>query len=160
MLISIFTHAVMSVCVWSGGFGSLHQTSMFQRACFGFPEGLLQISPVERGVVTLLGVRSGLFVAMNRRGKLYGSVSVPTHSLSDCPSLSHARHTLVHTHRWFNEDKDRMSCFTCSFFCILLNLKLCLEMLNKCLSIRIGWSGLSNFWFHDSPWSLGCWHHK
>uniref|UniRef100_A0A672YAI8 Fibroblast growth factor n=1 Tax=Sphaeramia orbicularis TaxID=375764 RepID=A0A672YAI8_9TELE len=34
---------------------------------------LLQISPVERGVVTLLGVRSGLFVAMNRRGKLYGS---------------------------------------------------------------------------------------
>ncbi|KAK7912830.1 hypothetical protein WMY93_013041 [Mugilogobius chulae] len=34
---------------------------------------LLQISPVERGVVTLLGVRSNLFVAMNRRGKLYGS---------------------------------------------------------------------------------------
>uniref|UniRef100_A0A3B3Z5K6 Fibroblast growth factor n=1 Tax=Poecilia mexicana TaxID=48701 RepID=A0A3B3Z5K6_9TELE len=37
---------------------------------------LLQISPVERGVVTLLGVHSGLFVAMNRRGKLYGSVIV------------------------------------------------------------------------------------
>ncbi|CAN9507328.1 unnamed protein product [Ophioblennius macclurei] len=35
---------------------------------------LLQISPVERGVVTLLGVRSGCFVAMNRRGKLYGSL--------------------------------------------------------------------------------------
>ncbi|XP_053709424.1 fibroblast growth factor 4 [Synchiropus splendidus] len=35
---------------------------------------LLQISPVERGVVTLLGVRSGLFVAMNWRGKLYGSL--------------------------------------------------------------------------------------
>ncbi|XP_031611639.2 fibroblast growth factor 4 isoform X1 [Oreochromis aureus] len=35
---------------------------------------LLQISPVERGVVTLLGIRSGLFVAMNRRGKLYGSL--------------------------------------------------------------------------------------
>ncbi|XP_040025284.2 fibroblast growth factor 4 [Gasterosteus aculeatus] len=34
---------------------------------------VLQISPVERGVVTLLGVRSSLFVAMNRRGKLYGS---------------------------------------------------------------------------------------
>lgn len=31
---------------------------------------------MERGVVTLLGVRSGLFVAMNRRGKLYGSVSI------------------------------------------------------------------------------------
>ncbi|XP_029282447.1 fibroblast growth factor 4 [Cottoperca gobio] len=34
---------------------------------------LLQISPVERGVVTLLGLRSRLFVAMNQRGKLYGS---------------------------------------------------------------------------------------
>ncbi|KAG9334533.1 hypothetical protein JZ751_007532, partial [Albula glossodonta] len=35
--------------------------------------GLLEISPVERGVVTLFGVRSRQFVAMNSRGKLYGS---------------------------------------------------------------------------------------
>ncbi|RXN16941.1 fibroblast growth factor 4B-like protein [Labeo rohita] len=35
---------------------------------------LLEISPVERGVVTLFGVRSGLFVAMNSKGKLFGSV--------------------------------------------------------------------------------------
>ncbi|KAL1007055.1 hypothetical protein UPYG_G00081300 [Umbra pygmaea] len=35
---------------------------------------LLEISPVERGVVTIYGVRSGLFVAMNSKGKLYGSV--------------------------------------------------------------------------------------
>ncbi|XP_012695524.1 fibroblast growth factor 4 [Clupea harengus] len=34
---------------------------------------LLEISPVERGVVTLFGVRSGLFIAMNSKGKLYGS---------------------------------------------------------------------------------------
>lgn len=34
---------------------------------------ILEISPVERGVVSLLGVRSGLFVAMNSKGKLYGS---------------------------------------------------------------------------------------
>ncbi|XP_069770275.1 fibroblast growth factor 4 [Narcine bancroftii] len=34
---------------------------------------LLEISPVERGVVSLLGVRSGLFVAMSSKGKLYGS---------------------------------------------------------------------------------------
>ncbi|XP_062869224.1 fibroblast growth factor 4 [Trichomycterus rosablanca] len=34
---------------------------------------LLEISPVERGVVTLFGVRSGLFVAMNSKGRLYGS---------------------------------------------------------------------------------------
>ncbi|KFO58338.1 Fibroblast growth factor 4, partial [Corvus brachyrhynchos] len=35
--------------------------------------GLLEISPVERGVVSIYGVRSGLFVAMNSKGKLYGS---------------------------------------------------------------------------------------
>uniref|UniRef100_A0AAY4BA23 Fibroblast growth factor n=1 Tax=Denticeps clupeoides TaxID=299321 RepID=A0AAY4BA23_9TELE len=34
---------------------------------------LLEISTVERGVVTLFGVQSGLFVAMNSKGKLYGS---------------------------------------------------------------------------------------
>ncbi|KAK9409921.1 fibroblast growth factor 4 [Crotalus adamanteus] len=34
---------------------------------------LLEISPVERGVVSLFGVKSGLFVAMNGKGKLYGS---------------------------------------------------------------------------------------
>ncbi|NWT19754.1 FGF4 factor, partial [Vireo altiloquus] len=37
------------------------------------PVGLLEISPVERGVVSIFGVRSGLFVAMNSKGKLYGS---------------------------------------------------------------------------------------
>ncbi|NWI08018.1 FGF4 factor, partial [Tichodroma muraria] len=35
--------------------------------------GLLEISPVERGVVSIFGVKSGLFVAMNSKGKLYGS---------------------------------------------------------------------------------------
>uniref|UniRef100_A0A8D2LFC2 Fibroblast growth factor n=1 Tax=Varanus komodoensis TaxID=61221 RepID=A0A8D2LFC2_VARKO len=34
---------------------------------------LLEISPVERGVVSIFGVKSGLFVAMNSKGKLYGS---------------------------------------------------------------------------------------
>ncbi|NXE28480.1 FGF4 factor, partial [Ardeotis kori] len=42
--------------------------------------GLLEISPVERGVVSIFGVRSGLFVAMNSRGKLYGS----THFNDEC----------------------------------------------------------------------------
>ncbi|RXM34365.1 Fibroblast growth factor 4B [Acipenser ruthenus] len=41
---------------------------------------LLEVSPVERGVVTLFGVRSGLFVAMNSKGKLYGS----THFSDEC----------------------------------------------------------------------------
>ncbi|XP_029297015.1 fibroblast growth factor 4-like [Cottoperca gobio] len=34
---------------------------------------LLEMSPVERGVLTLFGVRSGLFIAMSDKGKLYGS---------------------------------------------------------------------------------------
>ncbi|XP_031729121.1 fibroblast growth factor 4-like [Anarrhichthys ocellatus] len=34
---------------------------------------LLEMSPVERGVVTLFGVKSGLFIAMSDKGKLYGS---------------------------------------------------------------------------------------
>uniref|UniRef100_A0A7M4ERE3 Fibroblast growth factor n=1 Tax=Crocodylus porosus TaxID=8502 RepID=A0A7M4ERE3_CROPO len=41
---------------------------------------LLEISPVERGVVSLFGVKSGLFVAMNSKGKLYGS----THFNDEC----------------------------------------------------------------------------
>lgn len=38
--------------------------------------GLIEISTVERGVVSLYGVRSELFVAMNSRGRLYGTVGV------------------------------------------------------------------------------------
>ncbi|XP_072251407.1 fibroblast growth factor 4A-like [Leuresthes tenuis] len=34
---------------------------------------LIEISTVERGVVSLYGVRSGLFIAMSDKGKLYGS---------------------------------------------------------------------------------------
>nr|XP_033783962.1 fibroblast growth factor 4 [Geotrypetes seraphini] len=34
---------------------------------------LLEISPVDRGVVSIFGVRSALFLAMNTKGKLYGS---------------------------------------------------------------------------------------
>ncbi|XP_013766777.1 fibroblast growth factor 4B-like isoform X1 [Pundamilia nyererei] len=35
---------------------------------------LIEISTVERGVVSLYGVKSELFVAMNSRGRLYGTV--------------------------------------------------------------------------------------
>ncbi|XP_061532302.1 fibroblast growth factor 6a [Phycodurus eques] len=34
---------------------------------------LIEISTVERGVVSLYGVKSDLYVAMNRRGRLYGT---------------------------------------------------------------------------------------
>lgn len=39
------------------------------------PPGLLELSPVERGVVSIFGVASRFFVAMSNKGKLYGSVS-------------------------------------------------------------------------------------
>uniref|UniRef100_H3CXN3 Fibroblast growth factor n=1 Tax=Tetraodon nigroviridis TaxID=99883 RepID=H3CXN3_TETNG len=41
---------------------------------------LLEISSVDRGVVTLRGLISGLFIAMNDKGKLYGS----GHYSNDC----------------------------------------------------------------------------
>ncbi|XP_072311238.1 fibroblast growth factor 6b isoform X2 [Eucyclogobius newberryi] len=37
--------------------------------------GLIEISTVERGVITLFGVKSQLFVAMNSKGRLYGKKS-------------------------------------------------------------------------------------
>ncbi|XP_055132984.1 fibroblast growth factor 6 [Symphalangus syndactylus] len=39
------------------------------------PYSLLEISTVERGVVSLFGVRSALFVAMNSKGRLYATPS-------------------------------------------------------------------------------------
>ncbi|MED6275814.1 Fibroblast growth factor 6 [Characodon lateralis] len=36
---------------------------------------LIEISTVERGVVSLYGVKSELFVAMNSRGRLYGTIA-------------------------------------------------------------------------------------
>ncbi|KAJ8007064.1 hypothetical protein DPEC_G00113690 [Dallia pectoralis] len=39
----------------------------------GSINGLIEISTVERGVICLYGVRSELFVAMNSRGRLYGT---------------------------------------------------------------------------------------
>ncbi|XP_021492717.1 fibroblast growth factor 6 [Meriones unguiculatus] len=39
------------------------------------PYSLLEISTVERGVVSLFGVKSALFIAMNRKGRLYTTPS-------------------------------------------------------------------------------------
>ncbi|XP_016874484.1 fibroblast growth factor 6 isoform X1 [Homo sapiens] len=41
------------------------------------PYSLLEISTVERGVVSLFGVRSALFVAMNSKGRLYATLRTP-----------------------------------------------------------------------------------
>ena len=69
--------------------------------------GLLEISTVERGVVSLFGVKSALFVAMNSKGKLYATVSpsgqgklpaargLPARSVAQsCPAGSSVRGTL------------------------------------------------------------------
>ncbi|XP_077356012.1 fibroblast growth factor 6-like [Festucalex cinctus] len=37
------------------------------------PHSLIEISSVERGVVSLFGVKSQMFVTMNRRGRLYAT---------------------------------------------------------------------------------------
>uniref|UniRef100_A0A3P9KQ02 Fibroblast growth factor n=1 Tax=Oryzias latipes TaxID=8090 RepID=A0A3P9KQ02_ORYLA len=37
------------------------------------PYSLIEVSTVDRGVISLFGVRSQLFVAMNSRGRLYGT---------------------------------------------------------------------------------------
>lgn len=49
--------------------------------------GLIEISTVERGVVSLYGVTSELFVAMNSRGRLYGTVSYASAAVLDFPFL-------------------------------------------------------------------------
>eukprot|EP00071_Canis_lupus_P033475 XP_022267032.1 fibroblast growth factor 6 isoform X2 [Canis lupus familiaris] len=50
------------------------------------PYSLLEISTVERGVVSLFGVKSALFVAMNSKGRLYTTMrpSIDRPELSDC----------------------------------------------------------------------------
>ncbi|KAH0616354.1 hypothetical protein JD844_027393 [Phrynosoma platyrhinos] len=40
------------------------------------PGGLLELSTVDRGVISFFGMRSSLFLAMNNKGRLYGSVSM------------------------------------------------------------------------------------
>ena len=47
-----------------------------------FPAGLIEISTVDRGVISLRGVRSELYVAMNGRGRLYGTVRACVHAVT------------------------------------------------------------------------------
>lgn len=46
--------------------------------------GLLELSPVQRGVVSIFGVASRFFVAMSSRGKLFGVVSTRGFLLGTC----------------------------------------------------------------------------
>lgn len=52
-------------------------SSLHERECVSSVSlsGLLEISTVERGVVSLFGVKSTLFIAMNSKGRLYTTVS-------------------------------------------------------------------------------------
>ncbi|XP_037834395.1 fibroblast growth factor 6 isoform X2 [Kryptolebias marmoratus] len=60
---------------------------------------LIEISTVERGVVSLFGVRSELFVAMNSRGRLYGTSSMMSASSRRVCSQT----TTTPTSLWFTE---------------------------------------------------------
>ncbi|XP_061577302.1 fibroblast growth factor 6-like isoform X2 [Cololabis saira] len=61
---------------------------------------LIEISTVERGVVSLYGVKSELFVAMNSRGRLYGTSSM----MSASSTRPCSRTTTTPTSLWFTED--------------------------------------------------------
>lgn len=73
------------------------------RACVCARLGLLEISAVDRGVISLYGVRSELFVGMNSRGKLYGTVSFPRPPVCEharaCPSISLLHGRMSHIER-------------------------------------------------------------
>lgn len=79
-----------------------------------FRSGLIEISTVDRGVISLFGVRSGLFVAMNSRGRLYGTVRLCATSEAPPPpfflSLSPC-HTHIHTYP--------VQCKTSSYSCCI-----------------------------------------
>lgn len=72
------------------------------------PPGLLELSPVERGVVSIFGVASRFFVAMNGKGKLFGSVSTagaaaPAGSLATSPGRP-----MPGSRRLWCESQDRL----------------------------------------------------
>ncbi|XP_003496076.1 fibroblast growth factor 6 [Cricetulus griseus] len=79
---------------WESGYlvGIKRQRRLYCNICIGFhlqvppdgrisgtheenPYSLLEISTVERGVVSLFGVKSTLFIAMNNKGRLYTTPS-------------------------------------------------------------------------------------
>lgn len=59
-----------------------------------FDLGLIEISTVERGVISLFGVKSEMFVAMNSRGRLYGTVRVCA-----TPQPHTHTHARMHAHK-------------------------------------------------------------
>uniref|UniRef100_A0A8C9N653 Fibroblast growth factor n=1 Tax=Serinus canaria TaxID=9135 RepID=A0A8C9N653_SERCA len=57
---------------------------------------LFEISTVERGVVSLLGVKSALFIAMNSKGRLYGTVNECKFKETLLPNNYNAYESKVH----------------------------------------------------------------
>ncbi|MBN3287366.1 FGF6 factor, partial [Polyodon spathula] len=67
-----------------GRINGIHTENQYMQSCYNnwsvdlhYNESLyslIEISTVERGVVSLYGVKSELFVAMNTKGRLYGTV--------------------------------------------------------------------------------------
>lgn len=98
-----------------------------------FSKGLIEISAVDRGIISLYGVRSGLFVAMNSRGRLYGAVGffvrssglTLTHSLTLYLTMPRARVRAHNTHTHTRQCKmSSRSCFCIGGFkyCCVINI--------------------------------------
>lgn len=73
-----------------------HHSMLFVRP------GVLELFAVSQGVIGIKGVYSNRFLAMNKRGRLHATVSIPTHftncfCLSACTRSIHSQHVRTYT---------------------------------------------------------------
>ncbi|XP_052558576.1 fibroblast growth factor 22 isoform X4 [Tympanuchus pallidicinctus] len=70
---------VLSLCgdtLWAAGEGSLQEVAHLT-AALPRPAGIVEIRSVRVGVVAIRAVHTGFYLAMNKRGQLYGSEFSP-----------------------------------------------------------------------------------
>uniref|UniRef100_A0A803XQ00 Fibroblast growth factor n=1 Tax=Meleagris gallopavo TaxID=9103 RepID=A0A803XQ00_MELGA len=63
--------------LWAAGEGSFQEVAHLT-AALPRPAGIVEIRSVRVGVVAIRAVHTGFYLAMNKQGKLYGSILHPT----------------------------------------------------------------------------------